>query len=325
VPVLLVLGTMRDQELVSGMVRRALIVAALVTLLLAALPGYFLARRSLAPVGVMTRRAARIGAENLSERLPVANAADELGQLAVVFNDLLDRLQSAFQRQRQFMASAAHELRTPVAVVRGEAELALSREERSPAEYREALDSMKVEAVRMSRIVDDLLTLSRAVSGQLHMQRSKLDLREIIEDAVRALRVGMPERSVAVDLDLREEMPFEGDGQLLQRVFSNLILNAIRHTDAGTRVEVSGRRAGASYDIRVRDHGQGVAPADTEGIFEPFFRGEQARGAGEDNGAGLGLPIARSSAQVHGGEVVMLSTGSEGSVFQVTLPAPAQD
>src|SRR5207249_2181310 len=160
-------------------------------------------RRSLAPVGDMTRRAARIGAENLSERLPVANASDELGQLAVVLNDLLDRLQSAFQRQRQFMAAAAHELRTPVAVVRG-----------------------------------------------------------------------------AAELELPESMPFAGDRLLVQRIFSNLIENAVRHTGGAARVEVTGERGERVYEIRVRDHGRGIQPADVDRVFEPFFRGEEAHGVG---------------------------------------------
>jgi len=321
-PVLLVLGTTRDQEFVSGIVRRALIIASLVTLILATVPGYLLARRSLAPVGLMTRRAARIGAENLSERLPVSDSTDELGQLAVVFNDLLDRLQQAFQRQRQFMASAAHELRTPVAVVRGEAELALSREERPTEEYRDALESVRGEALRMSRTVDDLLTLSRSESGQLRPQIAPVDLKETIEETVRSLIVAVADGGMTIELDLPDQMPFEGDRLLLQRVFSNLIENALKHGGPDTRVEISGGSTDSGYEIRVRDHGGGVTPADAEHIFEPFFRSEQGRAAEATGGTGLGLPIARASARLHGGDVTLVSNGSSGTTFRVTLRSP---
>jgi heavy metal sensor kinase len=323
-PTLVVLGTTRDQHLLLGIVQRALAIASLITLMLAAIPGYFLARRSLAPVSVMTHQAKRIGAENLSERLPVANRRDELGQLAAVLNDLLDRLQSAFQRQRQFMASAAHELRTPVAVVRGESELALSRKRRSVAEYQGALGTVKGEAVRMSRIIDDLLTLSRSESGLMPVLEAPLDLAEAIADTVRSLRLAATERGVTVVLDLSDRMPFRGDRLMLQRAFANLIQNAVRHSAPGTSVEVCATRAGDRYDIRVMDQGPGVSPDHREHIFEPFYRGDDSCASAEDSGAGLGLPIARESARAHQGDVVLLSTSSEGTVFQITLPAPSR-
>jgi heavy metal sensor kinase len=319
-PILLVLGTTRDQQFVAGIVRQALVVTLLVTLLLAVVPGYFLARRSMAPVSVMTKRAAEIGAENLSERLPVSDRGDELDQLAAVLNDLLDRLQRAFHRQRQFMASAAHELRTPVAVVRGEAELALSREERPTSEYREALESVRGEALRMSRAVDELLTLSRSESGQLRAKTAPMDLRQTIDETVRSLVLATGDGGMTIEVDLPAKMPFEGDPMLLQRVFSNLIENALKHGGPNTRVEISGGGTKSGYEIQVRDHGRGVPPEDVEHIFEPFFRSENGRDVDGTAGTGLGLPIARASARLHGGDVTLVSSGPSGSTFRVTLP-----
>lgn len=321
VPRLVIIGSTRDQQFVVENARSALVVACFITLLLAALPGYYLARRALAPLSVMTKRAARIGAENLDERLPVSNPKDELGELSIVFNDLLNRLQSAFQRQREFMASAAHELRTPVAVVRGEAELALARKERSGAEYRDALNVVESESLRMTRIVDDLLTLSRAESGQYPLHPMPLDLRSLIETTVRTLRLPVAEAEATIDLQLPTELPFNGDAMLLQRVFSNLIENALRHTTPGTRVEISAERRDDTYQIQVRDHGSGIAPEAVGRVFEPFYRADQARAAGEQSGAGLGLPIARWSARAHGGDVELAASGPDGTTFVVTLPA----
>jgi len=321
IPRLVIIGSTRDQQFIVENARAALIAACVITLLIAALPGYYLARRTLAPISLMTKQAARIGAANLDERIPVANPRDELGELATVFNDLLNRLQGAFQRQREFMASAAHELRTPVAVVRAEAELALARKERATGEYRDALNVVEHESLRMTRIVDDLLTLSRAESGQYPLHPLPLDLRNVIQQTVRTLRLPVEQAEATIDLDFPTALPFTGDAVLLQRVFSNLIENALRHTAPGTRVEISAKRVADSYHIQVRDHGRGIPESAVSRIFEPFYRADQARAAGEQSGAGLGLPIARWSARAHGGDVSLVSTGSAGTTFEVTLPA----
>jgi signal transduction histidine kinase len=219
------------------------------------------------------------------------------------------------------MASAAHELRTPVAVVRGEAELALTRSNRSPEDYRESLDSVRSEAVRMSRLVDDLLNLSRTEGGEIPLRKAPLDLKETIEETVRGLEVAKADQGVEVMLQLVDPAPFEGDRMMLQRVFANLIENAMRHSVPGSPVEVSLSRADGCYDFRVRNHGPGIPSEHIDRIFEPFFRGHHPRGGGHDNGAGLGLPLARASARAHGGAVHGLTTGEQGTTFQVTLPS----
>jgi len=339
--VLVMLGSAREQSFILDMLRNALGLTTLFALVLAAAPGYFLARRSLAPVSAMSKRAAKIGAQNLDERLPVANPHDELGELSRVLNDLLDRLQRAFEQQRRFMAEAAHELRTPVAIVRAESELALSKSQRSPQQYREALGIVESESLRMSRIVDDLLTLSRAEAGEYPLRRMPIDLADIIARTARSLRVKADQRNVAIDVQTDALPPMEGDADLIQRMLTNLIDNAIRHAHAGTEVIVEAR--GPAPDARAPAHNAqgpnlemsrlngvtirvintGVAiDAETQArIFEPFFRGEAARaGSDAEGGAGLGLPIAQWIARAHGGELRLVQATGNPTSFEVVLP-----
>ena len=317
--VLAVIASTRQEQLLRDHARRALAFAVGVTLLIAVIPGSLLVRRSLAPIGAMTRQAARIGAERLGERLPAGNPRDELGALARVLNDLLDRLQAAFTQQRRFMAEAAHELRTPVAVVRAETELALSGE-RPASEYREALGVVWSESERLGRIVDDLLTLSRAEAGEYPLRLGHADLAEVVADVVRAHRALAATREVALDADTDDELPLNGDSVLLSRMLRNLVENAVKHGRRGDRVQVSARREGGEYVLRVADTGPGIAEGTRERVWEPFFRGSGARAAGAEGGAGLGLPIARWIAEAHGGTLSLAQTGPHGTVFEARIP-----
>jgi signal transduction histidine kinase len=269
----------------------------------------------------MTGRAAQIGAERLGDRLPIGNPRDELGALAIVLNDLLDRLQRAFEQQRRFMAEAAHELRTPVAVVRAETELALSGE-RSAGEYREALGVVGGESERLGRIVDDLLTFSRAEAGQQPLRLADTDLGEVAGDAARALRALAARRGVEITADVADELPMMADSDLLRRLVTNLVENAVKHGRPGDRVRVNAIADGGQYRLRVRDTGPGIPAEARTRIFEPFFRGSQARAEGGAAGAGLGLPIARWIAEAHGGHLELVESGPGGSVFEAAFPAP---
>jgi two-component system OmpR family sensor kinase len=322
--VLAVVASTRPEDELREQARIALAIAVAATLLLAVIPGSLLVRRSLSPVGDMTRQAARIGAERLGDRLPVRNPRDELGALALVLNDLLDRLQRAFDQQRRLMAEAAHELRTPVAVVRAEAELALSAQRTGP-EYREALGLVGSEAERLGRIVDDLLTYSRAEAGQHPLRLSDADLAEVAADATRALRSVAAQKGVELRVDAGEELPMRADADLLARMVVNLVENAVKHGRPGDHVTVQAAREGAAYRLCVRDTGPGV-PDDSRGrIFEPFYRGSRARADGSGGGAGLGLPIARWIAEAHGGRLELVESGPAGSLFRATFPASSAD
>lgn len=299
--------------------------------LLAAVGGYLLARRALAPVGEMGRRARFIEARNLHERLPVEDPREELGGLATVFNDLLQRLERAFAQQRRLVADASHELRTPVAVVRAEADVALSQPVRSAAEYRESLHVIADAGRRLSRIVDDLFLLARADGGPVPLRREPLYLDELVEETVRVLRVLAAQRAVRIVVAPLPEVPVHGDPELLGRLLINLLENAVKYSSAGSAVVVRMDRTGGAAVLTVTDEGPGI-PADAQArVFERFFRAD-TEPSGDPGpapgGAGLGLAIARWVAEAHDGALDLVRSSPEGSEFRVTLPldtpAPAR-
>jgi signal transduction histidine kinase len=283
----------------------------------------------------MGRQAERISASNLDERLSTENPRDELGGLATVLNGLLGRLEAAFrheqkvaEQQRQFMADASHELRTPVAALSTVADVVLAQKNRDPAELEEALDIVRGEAHRLGRLVDDLLFLSRADAGELPLRRENLFLEEILQDSARAARGLAVSRGVRLNSAPAEESPFVGDSHLLRRLVMILIDNAIKYTPTGGEVSLSLERddAARQYRIVVQDTGAGVPDWATERIFERFFRAEASRARVDEHdrggSAGLGLAIARFTAESYGGSVQLEATGPGGSRFVVTLPMP---
>ena len=300
------------------------IIAGIPLLLLAAIAGgWLLARQNLHPVAVMTERAAMIGAATLHERLPVNNPRDELGRLATVFNDLLGRLDQAFELQRQFMADASHELRTPVTIMSGEAELALSRDDRPSTELRAALVNIRHEARRLKRIVDDLFLLARANAGEQLLAPTSLYLGDVARECVQAARSLAAAKGVELRYAGNEELPYTGDEGLLRRLLMNLLDNAIKYTPAGGSVELRAACEDARYVLEVRDTGPGIPPAAQARLFDRFFRADVDRGEG-DGGAGLGLAIARWIADSHGGSIALARSDATGSTFRVVLPAPRQ-
>ncbi len=293
--------------------------------LLASVGGYFLARRSLAPVAAMGAQAERIGAVNIHVRLTVRNPNDELGRLAQHFNDLLDRLDQSFERQRRFISDASHELRTPVSILRGEAEVALSQASRSPEEYRESLAVLHQEAQRLARIVEDLFTLTRADAGEYRLTRNDFYLDELVADCVRAARVLAQAKNITLLAVTPEEMPVRADEDLLRRMILNLLDNAIKYTPEGGNVSVKCSSAPDGYELSVTDSGPGIPVAMQSRIFERFFRVDRARSrSGRDGGAGLGLAIARWIAEAHLGRIDLVRSDAAGSAFHVYIPAPGK-
>ena len=294
-----------------------------IALLLASGGGYFLARKSLAPVVAMSSQAGRIGAANLHERLAVVNERDELGQLAKSFNSLLDRLSQSFERQQRFMADASHELRTPVAILRGEAEVALSQKVRSAEEYRESLDALHHESERLTHIVEDLFTLTRADAGQYPIQPREFYLDELIAECVRSARTLALAKKISLDVEDLAEFPLRADEPLIRRMILNVLDNAIKYSPEGGRVTVACRLIGHEYALSITDTGPGI-PAELQArIFERFFRADKARSHSEDDagGAGLGLAISRWIAEAHHGRLELTRSDSSGSTFTSFLPA----
>jgi heavy metal sensor kinase len=294
-----------------------------IAILLASGGGYFLARKSLAPVVAMSSQAGRIGAANLHERLAVHNERDELGHLARSFNSLLDRLSESFEQQRRFMADASHELRTPVAILRGEAEVALSQQARSLDEYRESLSVLHQEAERLTHIVEDLFTLTRADAGQYPLQPRDFYLDELVTECVHAARTLALAKKISLTFDGAAESPIHADESLLRRMILNLLDNAIKYTPEGGRVTVACCRRGDEYTLSITDTGTGIPAELQPRIFERFFRADEARSRSQSDGggAGLGLAISRWIAEAHQGRLELTWSDSTGSTFTAFLAA----
>lgn len=317
-----------DDELLEQ-VRTVLFFTIPLALLVSIVCGYAIARRSLAPVEAMADQAARISAATLDERLPVANAHDELGRLATVVNALLERVHVAFLQQRQFVADASHELRTPIAIVRGEADVTLQRASRNEAEYREALGIISEESVRLTRIVDDLFLLARTDAGAPVAQFDSLDLRELTLGALRSVRTIADDHDIVLAQELPEEaIHIEGDAPLLRRLLLNLLDNALKYTPNGGRVGVTVQRLAESVNIIVQDTGPGIPAHLRARVFDRFVRaGPNDRPAAHtdapraSSGAGLGLAIAAAIAAAHHGTLT-LDDAHGGAKFRVALPLP---
>jgi heavy metal sensor kinase len=321
---LVILQSLHPQEEMLEEVRHTFAWVIPIAILLASVGGYFLARKSLAPVVAMSDQAGRIGAENLHERLPVQNARDELGRLAASFNQLLERVDQSFERQRRFMSDASHELRTPAAILRGESEVALSRAERPAGEYRESLSVLHAEAQRLTQIVEDLFTLTRADAGQYPLSPREFYLDELVADCAHATRSLALAKHITLTCEVPEELLIRADEALLRRMIVNLLDNAIKYTPEGGRVQVFCERAGAEYTVSVADSGPGIPPESQPRVFERFFRVDKARTRSERDGggAGLGLAIARWIADAHHGRLILARSDASGSVFTAYLPAP---
>jgi len=322
---LIVSFRLRDLHDLLVQARTAAVIAVLLALLVSIPAGYFLARESLDPVTEMSAQADRIGAENLYERLPVLNANDELGRLARTFNRLLDRVANAFEQQRRFMADASHELRTPVAIMRGEAEVALSAENRTRDEYRDALEIVRDAGDRLTRTVNDVFLLARVDAGQVPLSPAPLYLDEVVAETCRAMRSLAKPRGIEVLVDVQGERPYVGDEALLAQLVMNLVDNAIKYScDDGT-IEVTMRAESTVITLSVGNGGPGIPEAAKSQVFDRFYRADDARAHtsrshGSGSGSGLGLSIARWIAEVHGGTLDLTTASSTMTVFTLRLP-----
>jgi two-component system OmpR family sensor kinase len=307
-------------------------------LILAGGGGWLLARRALRPVDQMTQAARRIGAERLAERLEGAEVDDEFGRLARTLNEMLARLEAGFAQIRRFSADASHELRTPLTVMKGEIEVAL-RSARDSAEYQRVLTSALEEVERMARLVDDLLMLSRADAGALRWDKGPVELDRLVEEIAKQGEVLGRARGTQVVIESLEPLIVPGDEQRLRQLLLNLVDNAVKYTPPAGRVTVALRQVSDTgcaasgpnpqpptpvlwAEIAVSDTGIGIPPDVLPRIFERFYRVDGARSR-EAGGAGLGLCIAKTIAEAHGGRIEVESTPGAGSTFTVLLPVEA--
>jgi heavy metal sensor kinase len=290
-------------------------------LLLGSYGGLLLANQALRPVDRLTCAAREIGAGDLSQRVPLPAKMDELGRLAATFNHMIARLQAAFERQRQFTADASHELRTPLAVMRGDIEIALRRE-RTPEEYRRVLTSSLEEIIRLSRLVEDLLTLARADVGQAALRCEPMSLDRLCQQVVDYITPLAQQRGQALEYHPPAATPvmIKGDAQRLKQLLLNLLDNAIKYTNPGGKVSLSLRAEGKEAVMSVSDTGRGIPPEDLPHIFERFFRHSRRTSDKGATGFGLGLAIVKWIADSHGGKIEAASQVGQGTTFTVSLP-----
>ena len=327
-----VLHSLESDRLLLRAVRNTLLLAIPLALLASVIAGYALARRSLAPLDEITMRTASITAANLDDRLQVVNPHDELGRLAEIVNGLLGRVGDAFRTQRQFVADASHELRTPIAIIRGEADVTLRRSTRDEAEYREALHVIQDESVRLSRIVDDLFLLARVDAGSLIGEHRDVAIAELVGTAAHSVRSLAESRGVSLQVnetDLTDKLRVHGDSVLLHRLVLNLLDNALKHAPSGSTVHMRVDATDQLVHIDVQDEGPGVPPAMRDRLFERFVHSASSQpddgASGHGGGAGLGLAIAQAIAHAHGGHIALcpFTDRAGGASFRASLPRSA--
>jgi heavy metal sensor kinase len=284
----------------------------------AGLGGYTLARHALAPVDRMAERARTITAERLSDRLPVHNAEDEMGRLATVFNETLSRLETSFEQMRRFTGDVSHELRTPLTAIRSVGEVGL-REHRDERAYRSIIGSMLEEVDRLSGLVDRLLTLSRAESGQAKLSIDVVDLRALADDVVGYLGVLAEEKRQTLGIECVGAPTGLGDRLVLRQSLINLVDNAIKYTPTGGQIRIRILESAAGPCIEVSDTGPGIAPELRTRIFDRYYRAGSTP-PGEIGGSGLGLAIAKWAVEANGGQLSLENPDGAGSMFRITLP-----
>jgi two-component system, OmpR family, sensor kinase len=292
-----------------------LAVAGVVILIFGLAGGWWIVSRSLRPVVEISAAAVKISAGDLSQRINVAEAESELGQLAAVLNSTFARLEAAFAQQQQFTSDAAHELRTPVSIMLTQAQATLNRERTAP-EYRETVEACQRAAQRMRRLIESLLALARLDAGQEPMKRLDFDLSNMARDCVELVRPLAEERGVKIVAEL-QTFEISGDSGRLAQVITNLLTNAILYNKPNGEVRVKLESQNGMAILTVSDTGQGIATEDLPRVFERFYRADKSRSTG---GNGLGLAITKAVVEAHGGTIEVASKENIGTIFTVRLP-----
>jgi heavy metal sensor kinase len=289
---------------------------------LASLAGYWLSGRALAPVNAIIETARGVGVQNLSSRLAVPPANDELRGLSETLNAMLARIEASVKRLTQFTADASHDLRTPVALIRTSAELALRRP-RTDDEYRETLSRILATSEETTHLIENLLTLARADAGAAELHFSDIDLVPRLEKLAQEAGILAAGKGIQVSSELAAgPVRVSADPAAIERLLLIVIENAIKYTPSGGKIDVILSNGAANARIEIRDSGIGISDKDLPHIFERFYRADQARSR-ETGGSGLGLAIARWIVDLHGGSIEAQSTLGNGSVIRITLPSAA--
>lgn len=290
-------------------------------LILSSLLGWIMAGRALTPVVAVAQAAQRISGSNLSLRIPTRQAGDELDYLVHTFNRMIERLESSFQQMKQFSADVSHELRTPITAIRGQLEVALFTA-KTTEQYREAMFNALQDIDRLSQIVRALLLLSQAESGQLALQKSRLNLCEVARDLVEQFQIPAEAAGVRLTADLPAECSVNGDRVQIERMISNLLSNALKFTPPGGQVWVRLKSSPERVEIVVEDTGRGIATEYLPHIFDRFYRVPGSGTAPDpEQGLGLGLSFVAWIVKAHRGKIEVDSTPGAGTRFTIKLPA----
>lgn len=281
------------------------------------LVGHLFVRRALTPVELMRRQAEQISRTNVSERVPEPDSTGEFRDLARTFNEMLDRLERGIQDLQNFAADAAHELRTPLATLRAEIETAV-QERRSPEEYERVLASLSEEVSRMTRIVTDLFMLAKLDLRQYALQKERVRLRPLLEEARETWQPAAAQRGIEIVLEAGDA-EVAGDPVALRRIFMNLVENSVKYNREGGTVTLAVGAENGRATVSVRDTGIGIPAESLPRLFRRFYRVDGARSR-ESGGAGLGLAICRSFAEAHEGTIDVASEPGRGTTFTVRLP-----
>lgn len=313
-----------ERDLPLRRLRGVLAMGTLVALGLAAAGIHFTLREWRLPLLTLAETAKSVAASGVARHRFVAPPdSPELVELARSFNQLLDHLAAMQESQQRFIADASHEMRTPLTVLRGELEVAL-RHERTALEYRETIESCREEIERLSRLADNLLALARLDSGARLELREVLDLGTLARETAERMMPRAREMGVQLQVDATMALRVTGDRLALERVFENLLENAVRHTPRGETAGIRASRTGGEAVVEVFDHGPGIGEEHRSRIFDRFYRVEMSRSR-ERGGAGLGLAIVKSLVVAHGGAVEVRSALGRGSTFLVRLPLAGAD
>ncbi len=305
------------QKTLSSLYEQILLGLPLV-LFLAGLGGLFLANRALRPIDRITQTAQIISANKLTGRIGYRGSADEVGRLAVTFDQMLDRLQDAFERERRFTADVSHELRTPLTAIKGRISVTLSRS-RTPIEYENTLRALEQEVDRLIRLSTDLLFLARLEQGRLRSSPSALVLSDLLDSILEQAQPLAELRHITLSGNIPSGLLIYGDLDYLIRLFLNLLDNAIKYTPIGGKVTLQANVKGAKVWVAVSDTGAGISPEHLPHLFERFYRVEADRSR-STGGAGLGLALAWEIVRAHGGTLSVQSQLGLGTTFTVHLP-----
>jgi heavy metal sensor kinase len=275
-----------------------------------------MARRAVSGVEAITRTAQKISGGTLDERVPVKARGDEIDQLATTFNQMLDRIQALLTEIKEISDNIAHDLRSPITRIRGIAEVTLTTG-KSLNDYENMAASTIEECDRLLHMINTMLMISKTESGVDQLSPEEMDLAALVQEACELFKPTAEDKGISLSFDIPKPIHYMGDIQMIQRMISNLLDNAIKYTPSGGSVTVFMNEKDTQLAVSIKDTGCGISPKDLPHIFERFYRCDQSR---SQSGIGLGLSLARAIARAHGGDITAESIVNQGSTFTVTLP-----